>query len=321
MSKYSGKKLSFEIYGASHEKCVGIIGEGLPADFKPDLAALQAFCDRRRPGRGNFASARREEDIIIFDNELKAGCFRAHIENTDARSADYDGISTKPRPGTADYTSFIKDGRIYPGGGRFSGRMTAPLCILGGMCLQLLAERGINISSRLKSVGGKEGGFDELLKAAKIKGDSLGAVAEVSIKGVPAGLGDCLWDGLESSLSYLVFGIPGVKGIEFGSGFGGAAVTGSENNDTMRYDESGNVTFDTNNSGGILGGITTGADIVFSVAFKPTPSIGILQETVDLKTGRGCEIIIGGRHDVCYAPRALPALEAAAAIVIYDLLE
>ena len=267
----------------------------------------------------------------------------AIIRNGDTRSQDYAALADTPRPGHADYTAGIKYGGAQDkaGGGHFSGRLTAPLCIAGGICKQFLEHEGISIISRIASIAGIEdegeltastagkafptvsGGRGELMQAAiaaaRAEGDSVGGVVECAITGVPAGLGDPIFGGMENRIAAAVFGIPAVKGIEFGAGFAAAAMRGSENNDSFSV-ENGHVVTETNNCGGILGGITDAMPIVFRAAFKPTPSIAKPQQSINMKTMTQQEIRIAGRHDACIVPRAVPCVEAAAAIAVYDAL-
>jgi chorismate synthase len=317
---------------------------------------LQTFLARRAPGGAAYATARREADIPEVLSGIKDGVtcgapFAAIIRNTDARSDDYDDIIDIPRPGHADYSAHIKHGgsQDVRGGGHFSGRLTAPLCIAGGICLQLLKRRGMDVFAHIAAIGGiADRPFDgadidpsalanvrglpfpvldrvrgermlEAIENAKAEGDSVGGVVECGARGLPPGLGDPMFDGMENRIAGIVFGIPGVKGIEFGSGFGGSALRGSENNDAFYYAD-GAVKTRTNNHGGILGGITSGMPLIFRVAIKPTPSIAQEQDSVSLSRKEDAKLRIMGRHDPCIVPRALPCVEAAAAIAIYDAL-
>jgi chorismate synthase len=245
------------------------------------------------------------------------------IRNTNTRSGDYAELRDIPRPSHADFAAFAKYGQAHDiaGGGHFSGRLTAPLCAAGGICVQVLRARGVEIGARILSVGGvsdPDRFADEIL-AAKADGDSVGGVIECAITGVPAGIGEPMFDGLENRIAQAVFGIPAVKGIEFGSGFAGAALRGSQNNDAFAV-ELGEVTARTNNAGGILGGISSGMPIVFRAAIKPTPSIGKEQQSVSLSRGEAAVLQVRGRHDPCIVPRAVVCVEAAAAIAILELI-
>ena len=347
MSSTIGDALRLTLFGRSHGPVIGMTLAGIPAGKALSPAALQAFLDRRAPGRSPLSTARREADIPRFLSGLNGGVttgedITAVIENTDVRSADYEILSAVPRPGHADYTAYVKYGRIEPGGGPFSGRMTAALCIAGGICLQLLEQAGISVLSRIRSIGpvndrgqllsstadksfpvvdeAQGEAMAQAILEAKAAGDSLGGIIECRILGVPAGVGGPLFDGLESRLSAAVFGIPAVKGIAFGSGFTSARLRGSENNDPFVLDDNGKIVTETNHCGGILGGISTGMCIDFRVAIKPTPSIALPQRSVDLEKMQPVTLQVSGRHDPCVVPRAVPCVEAAAALVLCDAL-
>lgn len=346
MSSSYGEQIRITVFGASHAPSVGVTVEGLPAGLPVDVALLQRFLDRRAPGRSEHSTARKEEDVPEFlsglvDGHTDGGTLTAVIRNTNARSSDYAALTNTPRPGHADYTAHVKYGGAVDmaGGGPFSGRLTAPLCIAGGICRQQLERMGVEILSRIVSVGAVEDEGDlaaptaekdfpvvsdaagermrEAIAAAKAEGDSLGGVIECVVRGLPAGLGGPLFDGMESRIAAIVFGIPAVKGIEFGAGFSAAKLRGSENNDPFILRD-GKVETEGNRSGGILGGITSGMPLCFRVAVKPTPSIAKEQRTVDLSTMEQTTITVGGRHDPCIVPRAVPCVEAAAAIAVYD---
>ena len=322
-----GDRFRFTIWGQSHGPAIGVTMEGLPAGFAIDFEALQRFLDRRAPGQAG-STPRKEADRPEFvsglvDGVTCGGPVTAMIRNENTRSGDYDNLKYTPRPGHADYTAWIKYGeaRDAAGGGQFSGRLTAPLCIAGGICLQLLAPMGITVSARLVRIGGETDPekFMDAIEAARAEGDSVGGVVECAVSGVPAGVGEPMFDGLENRIAGAVFGIPGVKGLEFGSGFAGAGLRGSQNNDPF-YVEDGAVRTRTNNAGGILGGISTGMPIVFRAAFKPTPSIAKPQQSVDLRTMTETTLAVRGRHDPCIALRAVPVVEAAAAVAVYDAI-
>ena len=322
-----GDRFRFTIWGQSHGPAIGVTMEGLPAGFAIDFEALQRFLDRRAPGQAG-STPRKEADRPEFvsglvDGVTCGGPVTAMIRNENTRSGDYDNLKYIPRPGHADYTAWVKYGeaRDAAGGGQFSGRLTAPLCIAGGICLQLLAPMGITVSARLVRVGGETDPekFMDAIEAARAEGDSVGGVVECAVSGVPAGVGEPMFDGLENRIAGAVFGIPGVKGLEFGSGFAGADLRGSQNNDPF-YVEDGAVRTRTNNAGGILGGISTGMPIVFRAAFKPTPSIAKPQQSVDLRTMTETTLAVRGRHDPCIALRAVPVVEAAAAVAVYDAI-
>lgn len=348
MSSSYGENLRLTIFGQSHSPAIGVTVEGLPAGFPIDMAALQSFLDRRAPGRDKNSTTRREADAPEFLSGLTGNTtcgapLTAIIRNTNTRSGDYDELQYKPRPGHADYTGYVKYGpsRDYAGGGHFSGRLTAPLCIAGGICLQLLAREGITVRARIRSVADVEDNspftesvthkpfptvsdeageaMQQRIAAAKADGDSVGGVVECVVDGAPAGLGDPMFGGMENRIASAIFGIPAVKGVEFGDGFEVAKLRGSQNNDPFRV-ENGKIVTATNHCGGILGGITTGMPVIVRAAFKPTPSIGIEQETVDLRTMENTTLTVRGRHDPCIVHRAVPCVEAAVAIAVYDAL-
>lgn len=348
MSSCYGENLHLSIFGQSHSPAIGMTLEGLPAGEAIDLEELQRFLQRRAPGQNEYSTSRKEADIPEFfsglkDNVTCGAPLTAIIRNTNTRSQDYAAFSQIPRPGHADYTAQIKYGgaQDYAGGGHFSGRLTAPLCIAGGVCIQLLRRKGIEIISRIAEIGGveDEGELTASLAAkpfpvvsdergeamrleiagARAEGDSLGGIIECAVLGLPAGLGDPMFGGMENRVSSIVFGIPAVKGIEFGAGFAAAGLRGSQNNDAFRINN-GKIETKTNNCGGILGGITNGMPLVFRAAVKPTPSIAREQESVDMARMLPEKLSIVGRHDPCIVPRAVPCMEAAAAIAVYDAL-
>ena len=348
MSSSYGENLRVHIFGESHGPAVGVTVEGIPAGEAVDLAELQRFLDRRAPGRNAWSTPRTEADVPEYLSGLREGktCgtpLTAILKSANTRSGDYDALRDVPRPGHADYTAWVKYGesRDSRGGGHFSGRLTAPLCVAGGICLQLLAREGITIISRVAAIGGvrdegeltastAEKAFPTVsdsageamrsaIAAARAEGDSLGGVIECAVLGLPAGLGDPMFDGMENRIAAAVFGVPAVKGIEFGAGFTAAGLRGSENNDAFSV-ENGRIITDSNHCGGILGGITDGMPLTFRAAVKPTPSIARPQQSVDLNTGEIVPLTVTGRHDPCIVPRAVPCLEAAAAIAVYDAL-
>ena len=356
MSSEFGKTLRVGIFGQSHGRAIGVTMQGLPAGEVIDMAALEAFLERRRPGKNALSTARVELDRPIFLSGINEGktCgspLCVIIENADARSSDYAALADKPRPGHADYTAYGKWGgeADMRGGGHFSGRLTAPLCIAGGIALQILARRKIFVGAHLLSVAGiqdeaflLEPGEEEFreisekafpvrndargremqaaILAASREGDSVGGVVECAAIGLPTGLGEPMFGGLENRLSAALFGIPAVKGVAFGAGFAAAAMRGSEHNDPFMMGADGNITTATNHAGGILGGISTGRPILLSVAIKPTPSIAKPQQTISLSKRENTELTIHGRHDPCVAHRAVPVVEAVTAIVLLDIL-
>ena len=348
MSSSYGENIRLSIFGQSHSPAIGMTLEGIPAGEHIDFDQLQRFMERRAPGRKAYSTARREADVPEFlsgvRGEYTCGTpLTAIIRNGDTRSKDYAAFSAVPRPGHADYTADVKyfGYQDYAGGGHFSGRLTAPLCIAGGICLQILKRQGIEVISRIKSIGNVEDespilsstagkdfptvdeaagkAMQEAIEEARMQGDSLGGVIECTVLGLPAGLGDPMFGGMENRIAAIVFGIPAVKGIEFGAGFQAAKLTGSRNNDSFVI-EDGRIKTRSNNCGGILGGITDGMPLIFRAAVKPTPSIAMEQDSVDMKELKAAKLIVGGRHDPCIVPRAVPCMEAAAAIAVYDAL-
>jgi len=328
MGNSFGNKFRFTIFGQSHAPAIGVTIEGIPAGTEFDMEKLRAFMARRAPG-GKYSTSRKEGDEPVFvaglngDGLCCGSPLTALIYNKDARSGDYDKLKSVPRPGHADYTAMIKygDGRDHAGGGQFSGRLTAPLCIAGGIAIQLLEARGIKISSRALSIGGetREEEMYAAIEKARMEGDSVGGVIECVVSGVPAGVGEPMFGGLENRISQAVFAVPAVKGIEFGAGFAAANMRGSENNDPFVIRD-GAVETEGNKHGGILGGISSGMPIVFRAAVKPTPSIAKAQRSVDMASGEETELSVGGRHDPCIVLRALPCMEAAAAVAVLDAL-
>ena len=327
MSSTYGENLKISIFGQSHSEAIGVVIDGLPAGFEVDMDELGEFLARRAPGQGKHTTSRKEPDRPEFLSGLAGGktCgapLAAVIRNTNTRSSDYDNIRDIPRPGHADFAARIKYGGAedVSGGGHFSGRLTAPLCIAGGIALQILKEKGITVKAEIKEIGGKSDGFLETVEEARLDADSVGGVIECIIEGVPAGYGNPMFGGVENKIASCVFGIPAVKGVEFGAGFEAARMRGSENNDEFYYEEDGRVRTRTNNHGGILGGITTGMPIVFRTAFKPTPSIGKPQKSISFSEKKDAVLEIKGRHDPCVVMRAAPCIEAAAAITVLDII-
>ncbi len=348
MSSSYGENIRLTIFGQSHSEAIGMTLEGIPAGESISMDELKRFLMRRAPGRNSYSTPRKEADEPEFlcgiVNDVTCGVpITAVIRNHDTRSKDYAFLKKIPRPGHADYTAEIKykGCQDHAGGGHFSGRLTAPLCVAGGICKQLLEKEGIHILSRISSVGSIEdhGVLDastaekafpvvndaqgqkmqELIVRTSEKGDSVGGTIECVITGLPAGIGDPIFDGMENRIAHIVFGIPAVKGIEFGMGFASAALNGSGNNDPFMIRD-GEIVTETNHCGGILGGITNGMPLNFKIAVKPTPSIAQKQRSVNLETMQETELTVSGRHDPCIVPRAVPCVEAAAAIAVYDAL-
>lgn len=356
MSSTWGNTIQISIFGESHGNAIGVSVQGFPAGEAVDMAELSAFLERRKPGRNPLSTSRREADTPNFisgieENILTGSPLCAVIVNGNTRSADYKGFDNTPRPGHADYTATMKwqGNADIRGGGHFSGRLTAPLCIAGGIAKQILHRRGIDIGAHIRSVGKVEEPafplyptkelFDtiaakefpviddtcgeamkEAILQAKNDKNSIGGTVECAVIGLPVGLGGPMFGGMESRISSAMFGIPAVKGIAFGAGFDGSEGLGSEQNDAFCIDEQGNVATETNHCGGILGGITNGMPLTFRLAMKPTPSIGKPQQTVDLAKKEITTIAIEGRHDPCIVHRAVPVVEAVAALAILDIL-
>lgn len=356
MSSTYGEKIKISVFGESHGGGIGVVIDGLPAGEAIDFDAVLAQMARRAPGRDKTATPRKESDTPrvlsgMLGNVLTGAPLCAVIENTNTRSQDYGNLLTKPRPGHSDYTAYIKyhGANDIRGGGHFSGRITAPLVFAGAVCRQLLERRGIQIAAHIQSVGSihdklfdpvavpsalikrlsasffalidesAEGPVRAEIEAARLAQDSVGGTIECAVTGLPAGVGEPMFDGLEGAIAKAVFGVPAVKGIEFGAGFALAAMRGSRANDAFCYDN-GHVVTETNHCGGILGGIANGMPLIFRCAVKPTPSIAQPQKTVDLQTGENTVLTIHGRHDPCIVPRAVPVIEAVTALAIINEL-
>lgn len=356
MSGMWGSKIKLSIFGESHGNAIGITIDGLPAGFYIDMDKIMMEMARRAPGKSSLSTPRKESDIPeilsgYFEGKTTGTPLCAIIRNSNTKSKDYSKLKDVMRPGHADYTGAVryKGFNDYRGGGHFSGRITAPLVFAGAICKQILEVKGIIVSAHINSIGKiKDCSFlesdisDELLNSFKEKqlplintkledemrqeilsarssGDSIGGTIECAILGVSPGIGDPFFDSVESTLAHLMFSVPAVKGIEFGKGFDISKMRGSEANDEY-YLENGNIKTKTNNNGGILGGITNGMPIIFNVAIKPTASIFKEQNTVNIVTMEETTLCIEGRHDPCIVQRALPVIEAVAAIGITELM-
>ncbi len=352
MSSTYGDNLKLSIFGQSHGPAIGVVLDGIPAGNPVDFEKLQDFLHRRAPGQNNWSTPRKEADLPeflggILDGYTCGAPIAAVIYNKNTRSGDYDNLKHCPRPGHADYTAQVKYGGFQDaaGGGHFSGRLTAPLCIAGGLCKQWLEDMGIRIGAHIVKVGLMEEEYfslmdpdldrigknfptlspekatqiQETIEKARCQGESVGGIIECAITGLPAGIGEPMFGGVESKIAQIVYGIPSVKTLEFGQGSSFSVVCGSMANDPYAV-ANGQVVTTSNHCGGILGGITNGMPLVFNVTIKPTPSIGKPQQTVDLRTMEETTITVQGRHDPCIVPRAVPVVEAAAAIAIYDLI-
>lgn len=356
MSGMWGSKIKLSIFGESHGNAIGITIDGLPAGFSIDMDKIMMEMARRAPGKSSLSTPRKESDIPeilsgYFEGKTTGTPLCAIIRNSNTKSKDYSKLKDVMRPGHADYTGAVryKGFNDYRGGGHFSGRITAPLVFAGAICKQILEVKGIIVSAHINSIGKiKDCSFlesdisDELLNSfkenelplintkledemrqeilsARSSGDSIGGTIECAILGVSPGIGDPFFDSVESTLAHLMFSVPAVKGIEFGKGFDISKMRGSEANDEY-YLENGNIKTKTNNNGGILGGITNGMPIIFNVAIKPTASIFKEQKAVNIITMEETTLCIEGRHDPCIVQRALPVIEAVAAIGITELM-
>ncbi|MBS6941139.1 MAG: chorismate synthase [Slackia piriformis] len=356
MASRIGEHFSVSIFGQSHSTAIGCAIEGIPAGKRIDEGELQAFLARRAPGGLPWSTPRKEGDAVeilcgLLDGVSCGAPLAALIRNTNTRSSDYEALRRTPRPGHADYVADVKFGgaQDVAGGGHFSGRLTAPLCIAGGIAKQLLAEEGVVVGAHLSRVAGIDdaswplhglsaadalapgrkafpvvddaagAAMRQAIGEARDRGDSVGGVVECAVVGLPVGIGEPMFDGLENAIARIVFGIPAVKGVEFGRGFAAADMHGSSHNDPYRVRE-GRVVFASNNAGGILGGISTGEPVVVRAAFKPTSSIFIEQDSVDLKEMSDARLALKGRHDPCVAVRAVPVMEAVCAIAVYDAM-
>ena len=356
MSSTFGDKIKISVFGESHGNGIGVVIDGLPAGEKIDLDQVYAQMARRAPGKDKTATPRKESDspnILsgMLGDTLTGAPLCAVIKNTNTRSTDYGNLLTTPRPGHSDYAAFVKynGANDIRGGGHFSGRITAPIVFAGAVCRQLLEKKGIKIAAHIQSIGGVcddkfdpsaisdeltdrlsassfslinpdvEPAMRDEVEAAKAELDSVGGIIECAVTGVEAGFGEPMFDGVEGVIAKAVFAIPAVKGVEFGAGFEVAKMRGSQNNDPFRM-ENERVVTETNNCGGILGGITDGMPIIFRAAIKPTPSISQKQKTVDLQSRENAELEIKGRHDPCIVPRAVPVVEAAAAIALINII-
>ncbi len=326
-----GENLKLTIFGESHGEAIGMVLDGFPAGESIDLDSIRQELTRRAPGKSELSTPRAEAD----EPKFLSGLFNGHstgaplcaiINNTDTRSGDYK--PEKPRPGHADLTAQIKYNGFsdFRGGGPFSGRLTAAMVIAGAICKQALTRRGISVEALITRVGSAESAAPDFefemrkeILDARASGDSVGGVIECVASGLPAGLGGLMFGGMESRISAALYAIPGVKGVEFGAGFDIAKLRGSQANDPIRL-EDGRIFTETNNAGGINGGITNGMPLVVRCAFRPTPSISREQNTVDLLTKENTTVRVVGRHDPCIVPRALPVVESLVAFCIMDAL-
>lgn len=358
MSSEIGKRVKLSIFGESHGEMIGCTLHDLPAGEVIDMEAVYAQMARRAPGNDPTATTRKESDLPrvvsgLYDGKTTGAPLTAVIVNENTRSGDYAAHLSVPRPGHADYTGMVRynGANDIRGGGHFSGRLTAPLVFAGAVCRQILQQRGVTIGAHILEIGGvSDVSFDALgvtpqtlhvlsqksfalldetreapmraaVDEARFHGDSVGGIIELAVTGLPTGLGSPMFGGVENVLAPLIFGIPAVKGLEFGDGFALAKRRGSQANDSLHYDEDGTLSLMSNHNGGILGGITDGAPLVLRVVIKPTPSIGQVQASVDVQTATNTTTVIKGRHDPCIVPRAVSVLEAAVAVGLLDLME
>ena len=349
-----GKEFRIHVFGESHGMCIGVTVEGCPPGLEIDRVLIQKDLDKRRPGTSKLVSSRAERDEVtiqsgVFNGKATGAPITLMVSNIDVDSSTYEKIRTTPRPGHADYTSRVKyEGfNDYRGGGIFSGRITAAFVMAGSVAKLMLRNKEIEMLAHVVQVGNEkitreisdqeirsivysnpvrcadEGSVERFkaeIESAKQEGDSVGGIIECRVLGLPVGIGEPLFDSVESFISHAMFSIPGVKGVEFGSGFSGASMRGSENNDSPIVTE-GEVDWSKNNAGGVLGGITNGAPVVFRVAFKPTPSISKEQQSVDLERMEETSLHVQGRHDPCIVPRAVPVVEGLTAVAFVDLLK
>lgn len=357
MSSTYGERIKISVFGESHGNGIGVVVDGLPAGVKIDMDKVLVQMARRAPGKDRTATPRLEKDFPnvlsgMLDDTLTGAPLCAVIENTNTRSGDYSNLLSCPRPGHSDYAAFVKynGANDIKGGGHFSGRITAPIVFAGAVCRQLLEQKGIKIAAHIASIGSVEderfnpveiedelierlnlssfalidGSTEEKMRdeveKARTSLDSVGGTIECAVTGIGAGFGNPMFDGVEGVIAKAVFGVPAIKGIEFGKGFELSKMRGSQSNDPFRY-KNGRVVTETNNMGGILGGITNGMPIIFRAAVKPTPSIAQKQKTVDLQKKENAELEVHGRHDPCIVPRAVPVIEAVTAIAVINMLD
>ena len=348
MSSFWNNRISISIFGESHGPAIGVTIDNLPPGEYIDMDKIHQFMTRRAPKKDGTTTPRSEKDLPevlsgVLNNRTTGTPLCAMIQNTDTRSKDYSNLAKLPRPGHADYTGAMRYQGFNDvrGGGHFSGRLTAPLCFAGAVCGQILERRGIYTGAHIAAIHGiqddafsrtrvskedilavREKSFPvindaqgklmwEDIQKARMGQESLGGIIECAAVNVPAGIGSPMFDGLENTIAQLVFGIPAVKGIEFGAGFQVAEMVGSQDNDAFYVDENGHIKTKPNNHGGILGGISSGMPITLNVAIKPTASISKQQQTVNFREKTNEILQIQGRHDPCIVPRAVPCVEAA----------
>ncbi len=357
MSSIIGKVISASVFGESHGKAIGAVIDGLPAGVPVDENYICSQMDRRAPGKDLTSTPRKEADAVqilsgVMDGYTTGMPLCGIIENNDTRSSDYSYLKDTPRPSHADFPAMAKYGEHFDirGSGHFSGRLTAPIVFAGAVCRAALEQKGVTVGGHVLQIGEvKDTSFDmanvdaDLLKklsrssfgvidggaeekmravveAARLDCDSVGGTVEVAVTGLPVGVGEPMARGIESVISSALFAVPAVKGVEFGAGFAFAQMRGTEAND--RYiNKNGKIATESNNNGGILGGISTGMPLIVRVAVKPTPSVGAPQNTLNVTTMQEEELTIRGRHDPCIVPRALPVIESALCIALCDLMK
>ncbi len=355
MASIYGNNIIVSIFGQSHSKAIGVTINNLPPGFEIDMEKLENFMKRRSSTGKAYATKRKEPDKVeivsgLINNKTCGAPLTALIFNSDFRPQDYSNLKNVPRPGHADYPAFMKFKNFQDptGGGHFSGRITAALSIAGAISKQILEKKGIDIYTHVQEIHGikdeqfnplgptkeqtnsllsnsfpvinKEAGqkMEEAILKASDENDSLGGIIECIVTNLPPGIGEPIFDGLENNIAKAIFGVPAVKGIEFGNGFFASKLKGSQNNDAYHIKDN-QVRTKTNNHGGILGGISTGMPLIFRVAIKPTSSIGLVQDSVNLDTMENEKLLVSGRHDPCITPRAVPAIEAACAVAVLDM--
>ena len=324
--------MKYEIFGESHGPAIGVVLTGVPAGLKLDTEFILAEMARRAPGKNSTSTARKESDLPeilsgVLDGVTTGAPLCAMIRNSDQHSSDYSEFKRKPRPSHSDYAAWARYNghNDIRGGGHFSGRLTAPLVFAGSVAKLYLKEKWIGVTSVIRNIGGTEDPtpekMEEVILQARSEEDSVGGIVGITISNVPAGVGSPdRGENIEGEMARAMFAIPAVKGIQFGAGFRFASMRGSQANDALRV-ENGRVVTRTNHAGGINGGISNGMPILFDVVFRPTPSIGKEQETVDLETMENTTLCIKGRHDPCVVLRARPVVEAAAALTMMDLMQ
>ena len=356
MSSVIGNKIKLSVFGESHGEAIGCVIDGLPNGIKLDFDEINREMARRAPGKDKTATTRKESDTPhilsgVLNDTTTGAPLAMIIENTNTRSGDYGNLMSVPRPSHSDYPAYVKynGNNDVRGGGHFSARLTAPIVFAGAVAKQILKAKGITIGAHICKIGSAcDENFDKnnisaeeleavthkqfavikdeseaemraCVEAARMNGDSIVGRIECAAIGLPVGLGGNMFDTVESKLSAALFGVPAVKGVQFGAGFDFAEMLGSEANDGYEM-KNGKVALLSNNNGGVLGGMTSGAPIVFSVVLKPTPSISVPQKSVNLQTMENETLVVKGRHDPCVVPRAVPVIEGTTAVVLLDLM-